>query len=364
MTAAVIDSQIEIVGGVDTHADTHTAAALDTAGAMLGCRQFPASAAGYTALLAWLRGLGCVVGVGIEGTSSYGAGLAASLRATGVPVTEVDRPDRSTRRRQGKSDPIDAEAAARAVLAGRASGVPKTHDGVVECIRVLRIARNSARDQRADCMRRLKSLLVTAPEGLRAQLRGLTDTRLVTTCAALRPDRTDAGDPTTATKIALRALARRHTHLTDELADLDEVIHPLVADANPALLDVHGVGPEVAAQLLITAGDNPQRLRSEAAFAMLCGVAPLPASSGKTNRHRLNRGGDRQANNALWRIALCRMKTHPPTRDYVTRRTTEGLSKPEIIRCLKRYIARELFRDIQTIITPLPADAEWPARAA
>jgi len=344
MTAPVIDSQIEIFGGVDTHADTHTAAALNTAGAMLGCRQFPATAAGYTALRIWLTDLGCVIRVGIEGTSSYGAGLAASLRASGVTVIEVDRPDRSTRRRRGKSDPIDAEAAARAVLAGRATGTAKTRDGVVECLRVLRIARNSARDQRADCLRRLKSLLVTAPEALRAQLRGLTDTKLVTTCAALRPDRADVSNTITATKIAIRALARRHTELTNELADLDELIHPLITRANPALLDVHGVGPEVATQLLISAGDNPDRLRSEAAFAMLCGVAPLPASSGKTNRHRLNRGGDRQANNALWRIALCRMKTHRPTRDYVARRTAEGLSKPEIIRCLKRYIARDIYR--------------------
>ncbi len=344
MTALVQDSQIEVFGGVDTHQDTHTAAALDAAGALLGSKQFPATAAGYTALLAWLTGLGRLVRVGIEGTSSYGSGLATVLRAVGVTVVEVDRPDRSTRRRHGKSDPIDAEAAARAVLAGRVTGSAKTHDGVVECIRVLRIARSSARDQRADCMRRLKSLLVTAPEALRTQLRGLSDAKLVATCGALRPDHRDASNPTTATKIAIRALARRHTELTGELADLDALIHPLVTQANAALLQVHGVGPEVAAQLLTTAGDNPHRLHSEAAFAMLCGVAPLPASSGKTNRHRLNRGGDRQANNALWRIALCRMKTHAPTRDYVARRTTEGLSKPEIIRCLKRYIARDLYR--------------------
>jgi transposase len=343
MTAPVQDSQIEVFGGVDTHHDTHTAAALDAAGAMLGCKQFPATAAGYTALLAWLTGLGCLVRVGIEGTSSYGAGLVTVLRAAGICVVEVDRPDRSTRRRQGKSDPLDAEAAARAVLAGRATGVPKGRDGAVECIRVLRIVRSSARDQRADCMRRLKSLLVTAPEGLRARLRGLSDAKLVAGCAALRPDPADAGTPTTATKIALRRLARRHAALTEEISDLDTLLQPLVEQANPRLLQVHGVGPEVAAQLLTTAGDNPQRLRSDAAFAMLCGAAPLPASSGKTNRHRLNRGGDRQANNALWRIALCRMKTHPSTRAYVTRRTAEGLSKPEIIRCLKRYIAREIY---------------------
>lgn len=351
MTAPASNSQIQVFGGVDTHQDSHTAAALDAAGARLGSRQFPATAAGYTALLAWLTSLGVLVRVGVEGTSSYGTGLATVLRAAGVCVIEVDRPDRSTRRRSGKSDPIDAEAAARAVLTGRVTGAAKAHDGLVECIRVLRIARSSARDQRADCMRRLKSLLVTAPEALRAQLRGLSDARLVATCAALRPDRRDAGTPTTATKLALRALARRHAELTGELADLDDLIHPLVAQAKPDLLEVQGVGPEVAAQLLITAGDNPHRLRSDAAFAMLCGAAPLPASSGKTNRHRLNRGGDRQANNALWRIALCRMKDHAPTRDYVSRRTAEGLSKPEIIRCLKRYIARDLYR----ILVPEPA---------
>jgi transposase len=286
MTAPVQDSQIEVFGGVDTHHDTHTAAALDAAGAMLGCKQFPATAAGYTALLAWLTGLGCLVRVGIEGTSSYGAGLVTVLRAAGICVVEVDRPDRSTRRRQGKSDPLDAEAAARAVLAGRATGVPKGRDGAVECIRVLRIVRSSARDQRADCMRRLKSLLVTAPEGLRARLRGLSDAKLVAGCAALRPDPADAGTPTTATKIALRRLARRHAALTEEISDLDTLLQPLVEQANPRMLQVHGVGPEVAAQLLTTAGDNPQRLHSDAAFAMLCGAAPLPASSGKTNRHR------------------------------------------------------------------------------
>ena len=332
-----------LVGGVDTHQDTHTAAALDTSGQLLGVQQFPATSKGYVALLEWLGAFGTVVAVGIEGTGAYGFGLTQYLAERAVPVVEVDRPDRSTRRRRGKSDPVDAEAAARAVLAGRATGTPKRHHGPVESIRVLRIARSSARDQRADCARRIKSLLVTAPAAVREPLRGLADGRLMATLAALRPDPAAASDPTTAIKIALRRLARRHAALTEEIAELDALLGPLVEQANPGLLQMHGVGPEVAAQLLTTAGDNPQRLTSEAAFAMLCGAAPLPASSGKTNRHRLNRGGDRQANNALWRIALCRMKTHPPTQDYVRRRTAEGLSKPEIIRCLKRYIARELY---------------------
>jgi transposase len=333
----------QLVGGIDTHQDTHTAAAVDVTGQLLGTDTFPATAEGYVALLRWLATRGTVRAVGIEGTSSYGSGLAEFLHARGVDVVEVDRPDRATRRRHGKSDPVDAEAAARAVLAGRATGTPKRHHGPVESIRVLRIARTSARDQRADCTRRIKSLLVTAPSTLREQLRGLGDRQLMAILAALGPDPAAAGDPTTATKIALRQLARRHAALTQEIADLDALLQPLVEEANPGLLQVHGIGPEVAAQLLTTAGDNPQRLHSDAAFAMLCGAAPLPASSGKTNRHRLNRGGDRQANNALWRIALCRMKTHPPTRAYVARRTAEGLSKPEIIRCLKRYIAREIY---------------------
>ncbi len=348
-----------LVGGIDTHSDTHTATALEVTGRLLGTQTFPATTDGYAALLGWLTGYGEVVVVGIEGTSSYGCGLADYLAEQHVPVLEVDRPDRVTRHRRGKSDPVDAEAAARAVLSGRATGLPKRHDGPVESIRVLRIARSSARDQRADCQRRIKSVLVTAPAALRDQLRELTDRQLIAACTRLRPDPTMAKDPITATKITLRRLARRHTALTEEIADLDALLQPLVARANPELLQVHGVGTEVAAQLLTTAGGNPQRLHSEAAFAMLCGSAPLPASSGKTNRHRLDRGGDRQANNALWRIALCRMKTHPPTRAYVTRRTAEGLSKPEIIRCLKRYIAREIY----SILTSPPPEAV-PSRPA
>jgi transposase len=189
----------------------------------------------------------------------------------------------------------------------------------------------------------MKSLIVTAPDTLRTSLRGLGNRELITQCATRRPDRSTATDPATATVLALRALARRHQHLSAEIAELDTLIGPLVAALNPALLALTGVGVEVAGQLLVTAGDNPQRLVSEAAFAMLCGVAPLPASSGLTVRHRLNRGGDRQANSALYRIVLCRLHWDPRTRAYAARRTTEGMSKPEIIRCLKRYIAREIY---------------------
>lgn len=233
--------------------------------------------------------------MGIEGTGVYGAGLARHLHTAGVAMVEIDRPDRKARRWQGKSDPVDAEAAARAALAAHRTGTPKRRTGQVEALRNLRVARRSAIDQRADVQRQLKSLLVTAPEPLRSQLRGLPTGKLIVACAAARPDPGQAADPATATRIALRALARRHQHLCTELAELDKMIIPLVRAVNPTLYALPGVGPDVAGQLLVTIGDNADRMHSEAAFAMLCGVAPLPASSGKTTRHRLNRGGDRQA---------------------------------------------------------------------
>ena len=352
-TTASEQTYIEVTGGVDTHKDTHTAAALDASGRLLGHREFAATAAGYAALLAWLGTLGQLVRVGVEGSGVYGAGLARFLQAAGVELVEVDRPDRKTRRWQGKSDPVDAEAAARAAQAGRASGVPKTRGGKVDALRALRVARRSAIDQRADAQRQLKALIVTAPDALREPLRDLTDTQLITTCAGMRPTDQNATDtdtgwdtgcPVTATTLALRSLARRHQQLSTEIRALDKLIEPLVAAINPRLLAVFGVGPDTAAQLLVTAGNNPDRITSEAAFAMLCGVAPLPASSGRTQRHRLNRGGDRQANAALYRIVLTRLRHDPATRAYAERRTAEGKSKKEIIRCLKRYVARELYR--------------------
>lgn len=337
----------QVTGGVDTHKDTHAAAAVDSAGRVLGSAQFVADAAGYAALLSWLRTFGVLVLVGVEGTGVYGAGLARYLQAHGVPLVEVDRPDRKARRWQGKSDPVDAEAAARAALARVSTGTPKQRDGRVEALRVLRVARRCAVAQRADLLRRLKALVVTTPEPLRHTLRELPTKRLLEVCVTAGPDVKRVEDPTIATKIALRSLARRHAAVSEEIDELDALIAPLVEQINPQLLGLHGVGPDVAGQLLVTAGQNSDRLRSEAAFAMLCGVAPLPASSGTTTRHRLNRGGDRDANSALWRIVVCRLKTDPRTRAYANRRTTEGLSKPEIIRCLKRYVAREVFTTLQ-----------------
>jgi transposase len=339
---------IEVAGGVDTHCDTHTAAVIDMVGRVLGTEQFPADAAGYADLLAWMRSFGLLLRVGVEGTGVYGAGLARLLADEQVEVIEVDRPDRKARRFQGKSDPIDAIAAAKAALAQERTGFPKQRDGRIEALRNLRVARRSAVDQRAHAQRQIKALIVTAPEEIRERLRRLPATELIITCANLRPDRADAAAPATATKIALRSLARRHQQLTTEIHDLDQLLDPLVATINPGLVTANGVGTDVAGQLLITAGQNHDRLRSEAAFAMLCGAAPIPASSGKTTRHRLNRGGDRQANKALYRVVICRLRWDPRTRAYMERRTKEGMSKKEIIRCLKRYVARELYQLITT----------------
>jgi transposase len=344
----------KVTGGVDTHADTHTAAVVDTAGRLLGSAQFPTTPAGYRTLLGWLRSFGVLVLVGIEGTGVYGAGLARHLASENVAMAEVDRPDRRTRRFAGKSDPIDAEAAARAALSGRQNGIPKTREGAVEALRVLRIARRAAVAHRADLQRRLRAVIITAPEDLRGALRALPLRELLATCATLRPDRARLTDPTQATKRTLRLLARRHHALSEEISDLDTDLDTLVAEIHPALLAVHGVGTDIAGQLLVTAGANHDRLHSEAAFAALCGVSPVPASSGRTHRHRLNRGGDRGANCALWRIVITRLRHDARTRAYMTRRTTEGLSKTEIIRCLKRYIAREIY---YVLTQPRPLDS-------
>lgn len=344
-TMTNIDAGVTV--GVDTHLDTHVAVALDHIGRTLAVSSFRADPDGYRALLDWSTRLGPVQALGIEGTGCYGAGLARAARESGHRVVEVDRPDRRTRRARGKSDPVDAEAAARAVMAGIATGTPKNRDGDVESIRALRVARRGAIRIRIQTANQLHALVISAPEPLRTQLRDLPTRHLITTCAALRPG-TDL-DTVSATKHALRILARRHQDVDDDIRELDALLERLVPRACPKLLDVFGVGIDTAGALLVTAGDNPERIHSDAAFASLCGVAPLPANSGKTTgRHRLNRGGDRQANAALYRITLCRLRYDTATRDYVERRTRQGLTKPEIIRCLKRYIAREIRQALLT----------------
>jgi transposase len=338
----------QITGGVDTHGLTHHAAAVDRTGRVLGDQEFPATAAGYRALLAWLRKHGTVVKVGVEGTGTYGAGLARYLAAEKIALVEVDRPDRKTRRAKGKSDPIDAIAAARAALSGQADGVPKTRIGPVEAIRALRVARRGAVKARTAALNQLHGLVVAAPQELRDELDAQPSAALVAYCAELPVDDARMADPLQATKAALRAIAQRVQHLNTEIAQADQRLRPVVVKTAATLSALMGVGPEVAGQLLTTAGDNPDRLRSEAALAHLCGVAPIPASSGRKDRHRLNRGGDRDANNALYTIVLCRMRYDPRTQAYVDRRTKQGLGKKEIIRCLKRYVVREVHHALLT----------------
>jgi transposase len=318
------------------------AAAVDATGGLLGVAQFPTTSAGHSQLLTWLNGFGLVARVGVEGTSSYGTGLARSLRRAGVEVVEVDRPNRQSRRRTGKSDPADAIEAARAALSGRAHGAAKAKDGNVEAIRALFVAKRSARDTRIKTLNQIRHLGFTAPEELRERLTGLSRTQLAAAAAALRPR--EGGDQVTfATKTALCLLGRRVLALDAEKEHLGDLMAKLVEKTAPELLGLYGVGVDTAAALLVAAGDNPGRIRSEAAWAHLCGAAPIPASSGKVTRWRLDRGGDRQANAALYVIVLARMSADKATKAYVERRLAEGRTKLEVIRILKRYVAREVY---------------------
>ena len=336
-----------VTGGVDTHKDVHVAAALDHLGRLIAVSSFATTRHGYRRLLRWLQSHGELDAVGVEGCGSWGAGLARYLAARNVRVVEVNRPNRQNRRRRGKDDAVDAEAAARAVMSGEATATPKAGDGPVEAIRQLRVARSGAIKARTAAANQLHSLCDTAPDAIRAQLRGLSLAKKVTVAERWRPGQTNT--PETAAKRAMVSVARRWRSLDDEVRQLDAHIKAILDIVAAPLLAVYGVGYDTAAQLLVTAGDNPERLHRERSFAALCGATPVKASSGKTKRHRLNFGGDRQANSALWSIVLTRMVAHQPTRDYVERRTTEGLSKPEIMRCLKRYVARELFPLIRAI---------------
>jgi transposase len=336
-----VDSVERITGGVDTHLDVHVAAALDARGALIETKSFPATAAGYRALHRWLRGFGEIGRVGVEGTGSYGAGLTRHLHAEGVSVVEVDRPNRQNRRRRGKSDTVDAISAARAAQSGDASGEAKTRNGNVECMRVLRLVKLSARRSKTVAANQMRSIIATGPEELRPMFKDVTVHQLIERGAALRPN--GRSDVLGSTKVALRQLARRCQRLTQEIDEINELLEPLVEETAPDLLEVVGVGTDVASALLVAAGDNPQRLRSERTFAHLCGVSPLDASSGKQERHRLNRSGDRQANSALWRIVMTRIVYDDRTKVYIERRMKEGLSKKEAMRCLKRYVAREVY---------------------
>jgi transposase len=297
-----------VTGGVDTHLDIHVAAAVDHLGGLLGTASFPTTASGYRALLSWLRSFGPVSAVGVEGTGSYGSALAGVLANAGLEVIEVSRPNRQVRRQHGKTDVIDAIAAARAVLSGQATATAKAHDGPVEALRLLKIVQRSATKSRTQAANQLRTIVATAPDDLRSKLRALKTPELVETCAAFRI-RADDDGLAAVTRLAMRELSQRIQLLDEQLS----------------------------------AGDNPHRLRNERAFASLAGANPIPASSGKTTRHRLNRGGDRQLNSALWRIAVVRLATDDGTRAYLERRVSEGKTKIEAVRCIKRYLAREIF---------------------
>ncbi|MGN8159571.1 IS110 family transposase [Salinisphaera sp. RV14] len=343
MNKSVTDDQ-PIVGGVDTHKEQHVAAVVDAHDRVLDSGFFAATRHGYKQMVRWMRTFGSVERIGVESTGSYGAGLLRYLNQAGLDVLEVTTPDKTDRRKRGKNDTIDAESAAHAAFAGIRTVTPKTRDGMIESIRVLRTGRKTAISARRVALQMIQMNIVSAPDELRELIRHMTRMRLIRTLAAWRPDLTGYRDVTTAYRITLKSLARRYIELDDEIADYDAMIKMLVDELAPDLIARRAIGYNSASQLLITAGDNPERLRSEASFAALCGVSPIPASSGKTHRHRLNRGGDRAANSALHIIAIGRLRTEERTRVYVDKRIAEGHSKLEAIRCLKRYIAREVYR--------------------
>ncbi len=337
-----METDQRVVGGVDTHKDTHVVVALDHLGRQLGASSFPSTANGCRALLDWLRQLGQLDRVGVEGCGSYGAGLARLLRAEAVEVVEICRPNRQMRRRRGKSDLLDAEAAARAVLAERDGVTPKSADGPVEAMRALRVARSSAIKARDQATNQLHALIVTAPQDTRDRL---NEPRIDKLAAQLLGAEPGTISDQAGYEMAVLSLARRWQALDTEAADLAGQLKTIVTKtAPPKMLELQGVGPDVAAALMIAAGDNPQRLHSEASFAALCGVSPLDCSSGKQDRHRLNRGGNRDANMALWRIVMVRLRWDPTTRAYVDKRISEGKTRRGAMRCLKRYIARDIYR--------------------
>jgi len=330
-----------VIIGVDTHKHIHVAVAIDALGVRLAALSVSADRAGYAELVAWARSLGTVEAFGIEGTGSYGVGLASHVRRHAIRVVEVSHCDRRKRRNNGKSDTLDAETAARSVLAGIATAVPKTADGSAEMVRQIKVARDTAVKAKSAAIITLKTLIVNAPSDLREVLEPLTDRKLIDRCARLLPGA--IVDTIASTKHALRAIASRWLTLSTEIDTHDEALDIITQAAAPTLREAFGIGPDSAAEMMIVAGDNPTRIRSDAAFAKLCGACPIPASSGVTHRHRLFRGGHRQANAALYRIVTVRMRWHQPTLDYVARRTAQGLSKKDIIRCLKRFVAREIY---------------------
>jgi transposase len=336
------DPRCEVIVGVDTHEDQHTAVAINGIGQVQDTMEVPTTTAGFRQLVRWAQRLGWFERAGVEGCGAYGASLARHLNDAGITVIEVDRPNRQRRRRRGKSDPTDAEQAARAVLAGDATTVPKVSTGRVEAVRILHLTRRSAVKAQVQAGNQIKDLVLTAPEPIRAQLRDRTTKQRVKTCATWRPG--PVTDPTSATRRAMRDLARRWLELAAEIKALEADLLRLLRELVPSVLAERGAGIDVAAKLVIAAGENPERLKSEASFAALCGSSPVDASSGKHAAHRLNRGGNRQANNALYTVAMHRSRTCEETKAYIERRRAEGKTDRAIRRCLKRALARRFHR--------------------
>jgi len=341
---------VEFVIGVDTHADTHTAAviAVGTRG-VLASITVSADEDGYAELVALAEVHGGLRGWAIEGTGGYGAGLARHLAELGELVVELDRPVRPARRVGAKSDAIDAERAARDALSRTRLAQPKTGPERAG-LQILLTARRAAIASATTAQRQLRALVITAPEHVRARFRGQTTRAMLTTACRLRPTTTSAASADVHTFTALsvlRALARRVRDLEAEAADHERAIRTIVRAWRPDLLDLSGVGPINAATVL-AAWSHPGRCRNDAAFAMLAGAAPIPASSGKTVRYRLNRSGNRQLNRALHNIALSRLRYDPTTRTYADTRRTQGKTDRDIKRCLKRYIARQLYRQLES----------------
>jgi transposase len=329
-----LQSPESVILGVDTHLDVHVGAVISQSGKLLGTRIIQTTHTGYQELFDWAKSFGVLERAGVEGTGTYGAALTRFLIKNGVNVVEVNRPDRSTRRLKGKSDP-------QTVLSGSSKAIPKMQSGACEALRIISVARRSAVKARTQAINQLRALLVSAPQDVRDKLWKSKPHDCVAACISC--ETIEHTPLSVALHCTLRSLAKRWISLTEELNELDESLEKLTRKYAGNLRSQFGVGPQTPATLLAVAGDNPERLKNEAALASLCGVNPLPASSGKTVRHRLNRGGSREANNALWTIALVRMRSDPRTKIYVNRRTREGLSTKEILRCLKRYIVRELY---------------------
>ena len=333
--------------GADARKETRVAAAVDRQGALVDERRFATARQGCRQLESRARSLGDVLRAGAECPGSYGSGLAGHLAKSGLTVLEAASPGRTVRRKRGKDDFIDAEMAAEAALSGVRTVAPKSRDGMVGALRMLQKARSTAVAARRAALQTTRARIASAPEEPRGRLRGMTRMQPIGRLSATRPGPADLKSPVGAARISPRRLAKRCVGLDDEVSELDETTEAVLADAAPLLVECSCVGPQSAAQPMATVGDDPERLRSEAAFSMLCGVAPMPVSSGMACRHRLNRGGDRQASSAIRIMAIGRLRTDERAKDYVARKMAEGRTKMEAIRCLKRYIAREMYYAIK-----------------